>query len=309
MLAIFVALPGTATSVAAEPADDIDSATLARPGPYSTEVREIVVPRPDGAGGDIPARLYIPLRVEDDTGGPVQRSWPAVAFGHGYLAPVELYETTLEHLASWGITVIAPRSGGELLPDHGRFASDLVAALDWVVREAARDEGWPGLPVDPSARGVSGHSMGGGAAVLAAAADPTIGAAATLAAAETHPSAISAAASLRSAALFVAASGDAITPIHEHQRPMYEAVSMAPAQLRIIEGGSHCGFLDRVVLAGLICDEATIDAADQRALSRAALVAWFLAVLSGDDVVAQMASPAAGSDGLSIESKGGPASS
>ena len=29
-----------------------------------------------------------------------------------------------------------------------------------------------------------------------------------------------------------------------HQRPIFEAIDGAPAQLRIITGGSHCGFID-----------------------------------------------------------------
>ena len=169
-----------------------------------------------------------------------------VAFGHGYLADVGWYESTLAHLASWGIVVIAPRSAGELFPDHAAFADDLLSALDWVVAEAGRPgSGWPGGPVDPMALGLSGHSMGGGAALLAAARDPAVRAVATLAAAETDPSAIAAAAEIAAPALFVAAADDAITPVGEHQRPMFEAKATGPAELRTIAGASHCGFLDQ----------------------------------------------------------------
>jgi pimeloyl-ACP methyl ester carboxylesterase len=222
--------------------------TLAGWGPYPVETREVSVPRRDG-DGEFDARLYIPLAVNGgggaDGGGSDEGgvSSPMVAFGHGYLTGVGLYDETLRHLASWGVTLIAPRSGGGLFPDHEAFASDLAAALD-AVAVAAADDDWPGLRVDVAARGVCGHSMGGGAALLAAAMDRRIRAMATLAAAETRPSAIAAATSISAPALFIAASDDAITPIDAHQRPMFEAIRSAPAQLRVIEGGSHCGFLD-----------------------------------------------------------------
>jgi dienelactone hydrolase len=224
-----------------------------------------------------------------------------VAFGHGYQARVDYYESTLAHLASWGIVVIAPRSAGELLPDHAAFADDLLSALDWVVAEAGgRGGDWPGKPVDPEALGLSGHSMGGGAALLAAARDPAIRAVATLAAAESDPSAIDAAATIAAPVLFLAAADDAITPLVEHQRPMFEAKASGPAQLRTIVGASHCGFLDvETVLLRLVCDEAAIGAEEQRHLTRAVLTAWLRYELAGDGSVANLAWPE-GSDGATL---------
>jgi dienelactone hydrolase len=159
---------------------------------------------------------------------------------------------------------------------------------------------WPGLPVADGPRGVSGHSMGGGAAVLAAARDPAIGAVATLAAADTRPSSIEAARALTAPTLYVAASDDAITPLDQHQRPMFEASGQVTAQLRIIEAASHCGFLDEAVLVGLVCDEAGIAGAYQLALAREALVAWLRLELMGDAAARDLAWPGEPQAGLEI---------
>ncbi len=299
---IVAAVPRVAFAI--EPQSDVEA--LEGWGPYPVETRAISVPRRDG-DGVFDARLYIPLAVKSGGGGHEEGavSAPMVAFGHGYLTGVGLYEETLQHLSSWGVAVIAPHSGGALFPDHERFAADLVDALD-ATAVAAADEDWPGLAVDVTARGVSGHSMGGGAAVLAAAMDPRIRTVATLAAAETRPSAIAAAASISASALFIAASDDAITPVDAHQRPMYSAKSSGPAQLRIIEGGSHCGFLDRVSgIVSLACDEAEIEVGKQLALSRALLVAWFRTELAGDASMSSVAWPEAALDGTTVESHGG----
>ncbi len=282
-------------------AGPLDETSLAQAGPYRVVTREVVVPRP-GDSGQFTARLYVPLPGADGADGVAAA--PIVAFGHGFLTPVERYESTLQHLASWGLTVIAPRSGGGPFPDHRHFADDLGAALEWLAGVPASEPDWPGLPIAGEARGVSGHSMGGGAAVLAAAADPRIRSLATLAAAETRPSAIDTATRLAVPALFIAASDDAITPVAAHQRPMYAAASGAPAQLRTIEGGSHCGFLDEPILPGLVCDRATIAEADQLALSRSLLVAWFRSTLAEDERMRALAWPEAGTDAVRLEFKG-----
>jgi pimeloyl-ACP methyl ester carboxylesterase len=250
---------------------------------------DVVVPRP-GDGGRFGARLHYP--VPGSSADASDEPAPIVAFGHGYQASVELYAETLDHLASWGIVAVAPRSGGELFPSHQAFADDLRSALDWVVAEAAAGGDWPAGAIDPAARAVAGHSMGGGAAVLAAADDLTIRAVATLAAAETDPSAIGAASRLTVPSLFVAAGEDAITPVAEHQRPMFEATRSGMAQLRTIVGGGHCGFLDtETLLLRLVCDEAAIDRDEQLAATRAVLTAWLLHELTADEALADLAWP------------------
>jgi dienelactone hydrolase len=280
------------------PAMGTESVALADPGPYEVLTSEVSVPRTRGGEGDFAARLYVPLPRQPATSEPPSA---VVAFGHGYQVRVDDYESTLAHLASWGIVVIAPRSAGELFPDHAAFADDLLSSLDWVVAAARTGSpDWPGGPVDPEALGLSGHSMGGGAALLAAAREPAIRAVATLAAAETDPSAIGAAGAIAAPVLFVAASDDAITPVAEHQRPMFEAKAVGPAELRTIVGASHCGFLDaETLLLSLVCDDAPIGPEEQRRVTRAVLAAWLRHELAGDASAAALAWPDA-SDGATL---------
>lgn len=81
--------------------------------------------------------------------------------------------------------------------------------------------------------------------------------------------------------LLVAASEDRITPVERHQRPIFEAAN-GPTQLRVIEGGGHCGYLDQADLIGLICGRSTLDAVAQRTLGQAALTAWLRSEAMGD---------------------------
>ena len=289
----------TMARAASSEASDRD---LAARGPYEVETRDIRVPRGDGDDA-FEARLFTPLAPGDGAPAADERS-PVYAFGHGYLAPVGPYTSTLEHLASWGITVVAPRSGRALFPSHERFAADLLASLDAVAEAAAADD-WAGLPVDPKARAVGGHSMGGGAAILAAASDPSVRTMATLTAADTRPSAVEAARELDVPLLLVAASEDAITPVEQHQRPMFEAAG-GPAQLRIIEGGGHCGFLDQSDLIGLVCGRPSLDPDTQRAHGRATLTAWLRGQLMDDAEAAALAARADPAGGDRVEVRGEP---
>ncbi len=272
LLSLSVSVAWAATAQATDAAADYIAA-----GPYQVETREISVPR-SGADDPFDARLFVPLPTQAE---PAQDERSAMyAFGHGYLSPVEPYESTLRHLASWGITVVAPRSGSELFPDHERFAADLLAALDAVAMAALEDD-QPGLPLDPAARTVGGHSMGGGAAILAAEMDPTVRSVATLTAADTRPSAVEAAEVIEASVLLVAGSEDRITPVDRHQWPMFEAAG-GPAQLRIIEGGGHCGSLDQADLIGLVCGNSSLDAETQQTYARAVLTAWIRGAVMDD---------------------------
>ncbi|MFN8620760.1 MAG: dienelactone hydrolase family protein [Chloroflexota bacterium] len=251
-----------------------------------------------------PAVVWLPAQATDGTAptAPAPGPWPVVVFGHGYLSPVEAYRTLLSGLAADGFVVIAPRSGGELFPSHGAFAADLSGVVDWVTVEASR----AGSPLqgiaDPTRVAVSGHSMGGGAAVLAAAADPRFRTVATLAAAETRPSAVAAAATLTTPVLFIGGDADTIAPVATNQQPMFAAVADADAQLRVIAGGSHCGFTDLASggngllgrLSGLVCDEGSIPVATQLAVTGTLLRDWLRLQLDGATDLAATVWPADG---------------
>lgn len=208
---------------------------------------------------------------------------PAIGFAHGYLAPASAYAGTLADLASHGFVVVAVESERGLVPRHAALAEDLSRALEWLTSGA---EGVRGLhdAVDADRLGLLGHSMGGGCAVLAAAADPRVRSLSTMAAALTHPSSAEAAGRLAVPTQFLAAERDAVTPPGRHQRPMFEAVpDGVPAQLGTIRGGSHSGFVDGLwPWDGSPLSGPRLPPATQRALARELVVEWFRLTLGGD---------------------------
>lgn len=248
------------------------------PGPYQAGRSRVTVTRPDSQ--TFSTLLYYPATAtgNDTPYDPSGAPYPAVSFGHGFLTQPTAYDSTLRHLATHGYFVLATESYTGFFPDHSKYADDLLHCLTWLEQQNA-DAGSPYFGgVRIGAFGLSGHSMGGGASVLATARDARVRALANLAAAETNPSAIAAMRTIRAPVALLSGSEDGITPPGQHQVPMYEAGS-APKQLPSLLGGFHCGFLDGSIP---FCDSGSMSRADQLEITRRLLVEFFDLYLKGE---------------------------
>jgi dienelactone hydrolase len=273
---------------------------LDEPGPYAVGVIEESIAR-IGTAETFIARIYYPAATPGGQGADLHLSgapYPAIAFGHALWSPVTHYSSTLRHLASWGFIVIAPRTYESGSMDNDRFTDDLRDSLTWLTtqNDDAGSRFYQG--VDASRFGVAGHSMGGGASILATRRDKRIIAAVGLAPANTSPaSAITAMESITRPMRLLAASLDSMTPPSTTQIPMYQHGN-APRQLVMIEGGGHCGFYDEPYPD---CGTAgTLPRATMLQLSRQLLTEWFMLYLRGDTALSLSAWGAGAPDPLLI---------
>jgi dienelactone hydrolase len=264
-----------------------------QPGPFAVSQRTVTVTRPNNSTFSAQIRYPATSSAASAPFAAAAGPAPAVSFGHGFLSAVDLYDSTMDHLASHGYIVIATTSEGGFFPNHANFALDIRQCLTWLEQQDALKSSWLFGAVNQDAFGVSGHSMGGGAAALAAGADARIKCIATLAAAETNPSAAAAAGNVQRPARFIVGSQDAIVAPATTQN-QYTACD-APRQFVSITGGSHCGFIDSAIIA---CDSGSISRAEQLAKTRALLLEFFDTHLRGDAadyaVVWGAATPVAG---------------
>ncbi|ANZ37639.1 dienelactone hydrolase [Lentzea guizhouensis] len=233
---------------------------LSRPGPHP-------VLRGDLALVGLPGVVFAPA---------AGLGLPAVAFGHGWMQPVRRYHGLLRHLASWGIVAAAPAVERGPLLSARVLSANLLTTLDICcgVRLGSGE-----ISVDPARVALAGHSMGGGAAVLAAASASRVRAVVTLAATETRPSALDAARDVVAPGLHLAAGEDRIAPPVGHA----EAIASAwggPVQLRLLPKASHLGFTE-----GRHWSELMLDGHGERGaqkLGRAFVTAFLLRVLGGE---------------------------
>jgi dienelactone hydrolase len=253
-------------SAAILPAQDFSSA-----GQYQPGWQEVTVTRPDSS--TFQALLFYPAQTAEQNAVIDARAarCPGISFGHGFLVNPDKYRSTFAHLASWGYVVIASRSGGELFPNHQKFADDLRFCLTWLVEQTQNPSSGLYDFLDIDALALSGHSMGGGASILAAAADSRVKALANLAAADTNPSAVSAMQNVKVPVSLISGSDDTIVPVGSHGQLMYNNGSI-PKQIPVIAGASHCGFMDSDII---FCDSGSISRTEQLAITRHLLTAFF----------------------------------
>ncbi|MFG2867503.1 alpha/beta hydrolase [Streptomyces sp. NPDC048338] len=274
-LAIAATLAGPSTASGAPDTTPAAAADPAAPGAYPVAYTDLTV---SASGRTYSARVWYPGNAAGANAPVAPGLHPGLAFGHGFFQDISKYESTLRHYASWGFIAVAPKSQGGIAPSHTGFADDLNAALTWLTTQNSTTGSRFAGAVDTSRYALSGHSMGGGAALLAAARNPAVKSVSTLAAAETNPSAVSASATLAVPSQYVGGSKDTVAGVDGHQRKMYDA-KPAPTQLRVVTGGFHCGFTDS---GGFGCDSGSVTRAEQQRLTRAVTTTYLLYTLGLD---------------------------
>ena len=231
-------------------------ATWAWSAPYY-EGRIRVTFRDSARGKDIPITItYAADSASGDnrplvgTGTKSIPTFGVVVIGHGYQMPVTAYKSLATTICRNPANFIAvlPETGSGLFPNHNDFALDMASAVAYMQREGKRKGSiWEGHIRDENI--VAGHSMGGGAAFLAAktliqAATATLSGVIAFAPAETNPSSSAAAAFVTCPTLILAGGVDCVTPLVGTVQPIYDKLASSCKVLGVIPGASHCQFAD-----------------------------------------------------------------
>ena len=237
------------------------------------------------AGRAVPVRVRYPALSSGAGAAAINGcAFPVVVFGHGFTIANSSYDYLADALAAAGFIVALPGTEAGLSPSHAEFARDLQFALTAVATAPT----WSAAA--GSARAIGGHSMGGGAAVLAVSGSANT-ALFALAPAETTPSAINAAGTIAAPALLITGSRDCVTPSAQHAGPIYAALATALPQKRLVDiiGGSHCQFSSGSLTCSLgeqSCGgSASISVTDQQSQMLALLLPWLRQVLGPNDRV------------------------
>ena len=212
------------------------------------------------------------------------RDLPVVALAHGWLQPAHRYADTLRFLASWGFIAVAPDTQRGPVPSHGALALDLQAGLHLMV---AGKLGGGRVRADRNRMGVIGHSIGGGAAVLAAAAEKDlISAVVTVTPAPTKPSAVVAAARVFVPGLHLIGGSDDMggETTTDSEAAALAAAWGGPAQLRTVPGTSHLGLAEGKHWTSLISGSG--DEKKIQQVTRMLATAFLLRHVAGHDQLA-----------------------
>ena len=233
-----------------------------------------------GSGRQIQTEIYYPASAAGDNVSLANGNFPVIVFGHGFAMSWDAYTNIWEHYIPLGYIIAFPRTEGGLLipPSHNDFAQDLNVVEQRMLAENASAQSLFYQKINGNTA-IMGHSMGGGAAILAAANNTSIKTIVGLAPAETNPSAISAALNVTVPSLIFSGENDGVTPPDEHHIPIYNSLNSSCKSFVTILGGGHCYFAN----SNFNCDfgEATsstgisISRIQQQNLTYSVLDLWF----------------------------------
>ncbi len=238
----------------------------------------------------IPCEVYYPALSAGDNIAALDPAflalsgYPAIAVGHGFVIGAANYDLIAEQLIPFGFVVALVNTEAGFAPNHQEFGLDLAFVTHALQQESQNPTSILYNIVNQEREAIIGHSMGGGAAWLAAASDPLIDAIVGLAPAETNPSAIAAASSVNCNSLIFSGSEDAVTPPAENHQPIFDGTNGCKTFVSLT-GGSHCGFID----SGSLCDfgeplGGSLARADQQEAYLTMMTAWLRYFLNAECV-------------------------
>jgi len=240
----------------------------------------------------IPCEVYYPALSAGDNIAALDPAflalsgYPAIAVGHGFVIGAANYSLIAEQLIPFGFIVALVNTETGFAPSHENFGLDLAFVTHALQQESLNSTSILHNVVHQEREAIIGHSMGGGAAWLAAASDPLIDAIVGLAPAETNPSAIAAASSVNCNSLVFSGSDDSVTPPADNHQPIFDGTNGCKTFVSLT-GGSHCGFID----SGTLCDfgeplGGSLARADQQEAYLTMMTAWLRYFLNGECVEA-----------------------
>jgi len=200
---------------------------------------------PNRSNRSIDLELYYPALAPGDNQDFAVGAFPLVSFGHGFQMTYDVYAPIYDSLASRGYIVANLKTEGSFSPSHTDFGKDLAFVVDYFFAQNLNASS-PYFDKLNGKSAMGGHSMGGGASLLAAQYTSNETCIFNFAAAETNPSAIAqCSTSVTEPLLVIAGSYDLVAPPSTNQEPMYNAALSGCKFLVNLTGGYHCRFSDQ----------------------------------------------------------------
>lgn len=230
--------------------------------------------------------VYYPADVAGDNVAISEGEFPLIVFGHGFLVTWTEYSVWWKELTAQGYIVAFPRTEGNISPNHATFAEDMSFIIDEYMAEN-NDTASPFYQHFSGKNAIMGHSMGGGSSYLSAGTyNANIETVVSMAAANTNPSSIDAAANITVPVLTIAGADDCVVQNGGKPLDIYNGLTNTSYKAYVeILGASHCNFGINSFFSscgiGEFCS-ASIDKAEQHNQMFLSAIPWLDYMLKGD---------------------------
>ncbi len=238
----------------------------------------------------------VPMRAFYPSSGPTEGPYPVVVVAHGFQLPASQYTNYIKRLATFGyVAITADFPTSFLGTDNPKNAKDLIAAIEWAGTK-------PELNANTANVGMTGHSLGGKLALLAATLDSRIKAAIVLDPVDggggpgggcNPPACVDVSALMPQLNIPTGFLGETLdsaggfqpcAPAAENYTTFY-ALTNPPSLSVTVKGANHMSFLDDLASCGgtcSFCQMPTLDNATVNGLSRAYVTAFYERHLRGN---------------------------
>ena len=214
----------------------------------------------------VPIEIYYPSELDNNISG---GNFHVIIFGHGFLMDWMAYENFWTSLVPDGYVLCFPKTEMSFSPNHQDFGDD-IKFIAQQMQFLNTDSSSIYFEALSEKTVLMGHSMGGGASFLAAQNNENIHALINFSAAETNPSASSAAENISVPTLLFSGTDDCVTPSNVHQTPIFNALTSQCKTHVTITNGRHCYFAEDNIncnLGELFCGEAEINRNEQHEIT------------------------------------------
>ncbi|MDQ3190864.1 MAG: T9SS type A sorting domain-containing protein [Bacteroidota bacterium] len=211
---------------------------------------QITFQDPARGNRNIQTEIYYPAVAGGNNVVMAAGEYPVIVFGHGFVMSWDAYQNLWEEFVPRGYIMLFPRTEGNIFStNHQAFGLDLQFLVTRIQNENSTPTSLFYNHVAPETA-LMGHSMGGGAAFLAADSlcsngNINIKTLIGLAPAESTTngvSSINSAKSITVPSIVLSGSQDGVTPPGDHHIPMYDSLSSACKTFINVLGGAHCYF-------------------------------------------------------------------
>ena len=182
------------------------------------------------------ARIYYPTATS--TSGSIDGTFPVIVLGHGFIMNSDAYTNFYNELVPRGYIVAFVNTEGSFFANHKAYAEDMAFMVNAMQSENTNSgSALFGIVSDKTA--LIGHSMGGGAATVAASL-VDVATLVTFAPALLRFDTLTPASEVNTDAIVFSGSGDGVTPPQENHIPIYENLGSSCKYFINILGGAHC---------------------------------------------------------------------
>ncbi len=181
----------------------------------------------------VTTKIYYPKQQST-----TNENYPVIVFGHGFVMNYSAYENFFDTLVSKGYIIAFVTTEGSVFANHKDYAEDLAFMINEVKNEAM-DNSSPIFNLVGNTNALLGHSMGGGAAIVAASM-VEVNTLVTFAPAKLRFNTTTPAMQVVEESIVFSGSADGVTKPDENHIPLYNSLGSSCKYFISITGGAHC---------------------------------------------------------------------